>query len=262
PKDGMTWYDAYQAARAMTRTEGGIAYMGIGFQQLNPYLQFNPYGQDMWDAKTAKATMDGGKWPDIFKTLSAFFQIQGNPYMAGGPAGDAFIKERRMAMWINYSSQFGNDAVIPADFNFDVVKVPTFKDAPGVGSGPQPLFFGIAATSKHKDQAFLAMAEMTSDQAQADRAKLGSTPTVKLPDLDKVLHVDNPKMKGKNIKGLTPVQYGPATAPSPSGVDLRSYIVKAFETVATGKGDVNTALRQANEDANKKLEEKGVTPSK
>lgn len=261
-KDGMTWDDVYQVARNLTRSDGGVQYMGIGFQQLNPYLQFNPYGQDMWDPKTAKATLDGGKWPGIFKTMSSFFAIPGNPYMAGGPAGDAFLKERRMAMWLNYNSQFSGDATIPADFNFDVVKVPSFTDMPGVGSGPQPLFFGVSATSKHKDEAFLALAEMLADQAQTNRARLGTVPTVRLNGIDAILHVDNPKMKGKNVKALMPDRYGPATVPSPTGVDVRSFVVKAFESVATGQADINTALRQANEDVNKKLAEAGVAPSR
>lgn len=253
-RDGMTWEDVYSAAQMLTRFDGGVQYAGFGFQRLSGYWGNNQYGEEMIDAATGKARLGVGKWPDMFRQFSRFFQIPGNEYVAATPTFDMFIKDRRLAMNVMLNSQAASPTVIPDDIRYDVVQLPVFPDTVGVGAGVTPYYFSVSSTSKHKEDAFLAISELISPEVQTDRAKTaGSFPVVKIPGLETILASDVPRMKGKNIKGLIPSKFAPILLPTPTGVNPSGNLDAAFAAVVKGDKDINTALRDANEQTEKQL---------
>lgn len=253
-QDGMTWEQVYAAAQKLTRQDGGVQYAGFGFQRLSSYWGNNQYGEEMIDAAAGKAKLGGGKWPDMFRQFSMFFQIPGNTYVAATPTFDMFIKERRLAMNVMLNSQAASPTVIPDDINYDVVQLPVFRDTPGVGAGVTPYYFSVSSTSEHREDAFLAMSELVSLDVQTDRAKTaGSFPVLKIPKLETVLASDVPRMKGKNVKGLIPSKFAPILLPAPIGVNPAGNLDAAFSVVVKGEKDINTALRDAGETTEKQL---------
>lgn len=253
-RDGMTWDEVYDVARRLTREDGGVNYIGFAYNQLATYLEYNPYGQILWDSATGKATMDTGKWPEIFRTLTSFYEIPGTPYLSS--VVDAWGKEKRIGMILNYSSQFGTyNTLITEDLNFDIVQPPSFKDLPGVGSAAQPLFYGVSATSPYKNEAFAVIDVILSDAVVEEGIRIGRVPPIRVEGMENIFGLETPVLQGKNVAGLFPDQFGPATPPPPDGVNLRSTILKAFVAVAQGTKDINTALREASEEADKLIAE-------
>ncbi|MDF2715157.1 MAG: transporter substrate-binding protein [Paenibacillus sp.] len=188
-----------------------------------------------------------------------FFQINGNEYMANPM--DAFVKERRLAMMVGLNSQ----ATSPLTFqgvNYDVVQLPSFPDRPGIGSAPQPLWFSISGTTPHREEAFLSIAELLTVEFQTAIARSSSYPSVMIPGLESILASDNEPMKSRNVKGLIPKKFATAPVPTLYGIAPTTVLNEAFQSVAKGEKDINTALREANEKLNKQLEERKAAGAK
>ncbi|MDF2723904.1 MAG: hypothetical protein K0Q59_3579 [Paenibacillus sp.] len=253
-QDGMTWEQLYSSAQKLTRQDGGVQYAGFGFQRLSSYWGNNQYGEEMIDASTGKAKLSGGKWPDMFRQFSLFFQIPGNTYVAATPTFDMFIKEKRLAMNVMLNSQAASPTVIPDEIRYDVVQLPVFRDTVGVGAGVSPYYFSVSSTSEHREDAYLAMSELVSLDVQTDRAKTaGSFPVLSIPKLETILASELPRMKGKNVKGLIPSKFAPILLPDPAGVSPAGNLDAAFSSVVKGEKDINTALRDAGELTEKQL---------
>ncbi|MDF2715158.1 MAG: extracellular solute-binding protein family 1 [Paenibacillus sp.] len=47
PRDGMTWEEAVQIAKKLTRNDAGVQYMGFGNQQWAAFWRGNQFGQEM-----------------------------------------------------------------------------------------------------------------------------------------------------------------------------------------------------------------------
>lgn len=251
PWDGMTWEDTIDIARKLTKEDGGIQYIGFAYNQLASYMQFNPYGAEMWNPDTGKATINEGMWHDIFRTLTSFYAIPNLPYFAtAGSIVEPWAKEKRIAMILNFNEQYSDfNTVITEELNVDVVRAPSFKDLPGVGSAAMPLFFGISATTPYKNEAFAALEVIVSEEVVRDGARKGRLPALRIDGFEEIYGLEAPAMQGINIKGLFPEKYGKPTGPFPEGVNLRTLVTNAFRSVAEGTKDINTALRDANEEA-------------
>lgn len=259
PKDGMTWDQTLEIAKRLTRQDAGVQYMGFGNQQWAAFWRGNQYGQEMFDAAAGKAILDSGKWPDMFRKIVPFFQIDGNPYMPD-PA-NTFTKERRLAMMVGLNSQVTSPTVFQG-VNYDVVQLPTYPDRPGVGSGPQPLWFSVSGTTAHRKEAFAAIAQLLTPEYQMQIARTSSYPALQMDGLEQILGSDNEQMKTRNIKGLIPNKFAPAPLPTLYGIAPASALNEAFNAAATGQKDINTALREANEKLNKLLEERKAAGAK
>ncbi|RKN70114.1 ABC transporter substrate-binding protein [Paenibacillus ginsengarvi] len=251
PKDGMTWDDIYDIAKKMTRQDGGVQYMGFqeGYGHLFPVNQLS---QGFIDTKTNKATLNNDNWKKMIDNLARFHTIPGNAFV---DYNDPFWKEGKVAMVAAQSAgswAFADTTPI----NWDLVELPRFKDAPKAGAGLQLPFYAIASTSKNRDQAFLAAAYIGSEEFQKEFAKQGYVPPIKIDGLMDVFGKGIPKLAGKNLKAAVPLESAASPYPFNSYMSLvPSFLYTAYTDVVTGKKDTNTALRDAEEAANKKVEE-------
>lgn len=170
--------------------------------------------------------------------------------------GRQCTKDKILAMNIILNSIFVGSSYRTEDMNhYDVVHLPVFPDTPGVGGGASPNFFSVSSTSDHKEDAFLAVMVMLSEEVQEERARVsGSFPIVQIDGIENILASDLPHVKGKNIKGLIPDKFAAINLPAPAGVSPGSAMVAAFTAVAKGEKDINTALREANDTINQQLE--------
>lgn len=252
PKDGMTWDDVYELARRLTRQDSGIQYMGFqeGYGHSFPVNQLS---QGYIDTKTNKATLNNDNWKKLLENFVRFHRIEGNEFVPSYV--DAFFKDGRVAMVAAQSAgswSFADTTTI----NWDLVELPRFKDLPKAGAGLQLPFYAIASTSKNRDQAFLAAAYIGSEEFQKEFAKAGYVPPIKIDNLLDVLGKNNPKLAGKNLKAAVPLDSAASPFPFNSYYgQVPGFLNTAYSDVVTGKKDVNTALREAEEAANKKIEE-------
>lgn len=255
PVDGMTWDDTYSLAKKLTRYDNGIQYVGFSYHFLNGnMLWLNSYGQEEMDSKTKKVTFDSGRWPDIMRNFLRFFEIPGHEFLIGNASLNGFAKEQRIAMQITYSNRvIGNPDQVPP--NWDIVSHPVYEDLKGVGSGIEPLYFYLSSVSKHKNEAFLAITALLEDEAQKMLAQRGFYPAVKIPDL-KSAYSQVIGLKGKNVEAMFVNQFAPAVTMSQDVLAIRPSLSGAALNVMTGKKDVNTALREAADEGNKKLQER------
>lgn len=246
PKDAMLWNDAIALAKRLTRSEGGVDYHGLllgDYAMLKSQLQIPFYGKD------GKAQLTTPEWQKTTQTWKALYDIPGNYTKTG--VRDAFSKDRNAAMIITTSSWLLRNPI--PDLNWDYVVMPTFenrliKDKLGA-------MMTITATSKNKDAAFNVISLYFSDDIQTKISRTASLVSgSNVPEIVKQYGADAPGAAGKNLK----VDFtGNASIKVVEQYDnVANPIVKAaFDDIATGKQDINTALRQAEEKVNQKLAE-------
>jgi multiple sugar transport system substrate-binding protein len=260
PKNGMTWDETYELAKKLNRNEAGVSYRGFGIAT-GAMFTVNPLSLQSVDPAGEKArfaTDEGFK--KLFENFSRFYKIPGNEVNAQNitlaKQRELFDKEKVTAMFVNtgaFASSTYKDTM-----NWDVVSLPSFSETPGVGSQPIPTYFYITNQSKKKDKAFEVISYLTSNEFQQFSTKQGKFTSLTDKTIRSTFGEDIPYFKGKNVKAMFPVKNA---APTPltkyDSVALAS-LGTQFDQVILGPKDINTALRDAVEDANKKIEtEKG-----
>lgn len=251
PKDGMTWDEIYDKAKQMTRNDGGTQYRGFVTQSYN-FAFLNQMSLGFVDPKTDKALFySDERWAKFTRNLLRFYEIPGNELKEGsfGGVSGTFLKDKIMAMYAYF---------IPTtkqDVNWDVVSLPEFSDLRGVGTQPLLWLAYIPSISKNKEAAFEAIAYMTSDEYQTHIAKKAlGFPVITTQSVKDSYGQDNPHLQGKNVKAL--LKNKPALPPVGSQYSRTAGV--QFERIMyqLGKGqlDMNTALRQMEENANKDIE--------
>jgi multiple sugar transport system substrate-binding protein len=257
PQKGLTWDQLYDLTKKMARTEGGVKYRGlaIGWTYM---ATFNPMGAGLVDPATNKALFaKDEKWQKLVSNLIRFYNIPGNEVDA------------ESAKWKNQFDEFtkGTAAMmltannLSRDWNgrVDVASFPVSPDKPGVGGGLIPNFFGVTSISKHKDEAFQAIAFLASKEYQLQQARIGSgsLPVIDDPQIRAEYSKDNAWMQERNINvsGWFPERFADAYTVTPYDGRANAAFVAEMEKLSAGTvADVNTALRQAAEAADKAIE--------
>ncbi|MBD2865345.1 ABC transporter substrate-binding protein [Paenibacillus oceani] len=255
PTDGMTWDDIYELAKKMTRTEGGVHYRGFA-SSLEHLEMTNQLSFSLVDPKTKKSTYASDeKWRTFVDNLVRFYQIPGNGVddktVSQAAQLDAFQKEGTVAMYAGI--------VVPAEsvtVNWDIVRLPEFSSARGIGSQPYPSYMMITGTSKHKDNAFKVIQYLTTDEEYlTSRAKRGAMSAVKNPKVIQAFGHDLPHWQGRNIlKARFPEKLAnPSVYTEFNSVALTKYTAN-MNAFLTGKiPDTNTALRMMSEQADQAI---------
>lgn len=257
PKDNMTYEETLEIARKMTRTEGGATYRGFA-GDLNSILGQNRYAASVVDPATHKASFAGDdRWRRLFDSLIPLFQVPGynasEKLLDRNAQRDLFRKEKSAAMWVSGVSEYPR----PQDHvNWDMVSEPVFSDYRE--GGPVAIFglYLVSSTSKHKEEAVLAVEQLTSDEVQVWRAEqMTLMPVLRDPQIKAAIG-RAAAFQGKNLKALTPASYSEPVHFGPYYADARKPLYQNLLQAITGATDVNTALRDATEAANKAIEAK------
>lgn len=190
--------------------------------------------------------------------MSGFYAIPGNELPAKTrDETDAFLLDQTLAMRIgnNIFSRVIEMQQKGQSLNWDLVSMPTFKEAPGTGTQYNGATFAISASSKVKEQAMQAISVLVSDEVQLEGAKIARYPTLKKPDIQAALGQGEKVFEGKNIKSLQMNK----VAVTPKGTEYdtaaKAIVLNKLNEVVRGAKDVNTALREAEEEIDKKIAE-------
>lgn len=251
PKDGMTWEEVTELAKLVTRNDNGTQYQGLkpnvpdrlASQLSLPYV----------DPQTNKAALQSPGWKQVMDKMIAIHSIPGNNQVAyNKEAAELFYKKRTLAMnadinLIGELSQF-------KDLNWDMASFPVWQNQPGISPGIDEHLMVLSNTSKNKDDAFRVMSAVLSDEVQLDMSRQGRYSVLKDSKVKEAFGKDLTWMAGKNIKAvnMTPASPYAQTIYDTEGLNIARAAVTA--AVKNGK-DANTALREANETLDKKIEE-------
>jgi multiple sugar transport system substrate-binding protein len=255
----MTWDEVKELATRLSRTEGGTTYKGI--QPIDSVDTFGlAMGLPFIDEQTGKAKVTTNEWKKAFEWTKDFTSLPGNQpkdMMNAWKGADDFMKDKNVAMMPWFGSRL--QTLIKANdlgFNWDVVAFPSFKETPGKTAEVDEHVFALSKTSKHPDEAFKVIQYLTgSEELQGSFVKLGrALPSINNDNLMKQFGVEYPQYQTKNMQAVFK-----STARQPHKANKYDDIVRgklraAFVEYLNGGLDVNSALRKAEEEANKDIE--------
>lgn len=257
PKDGMTWDEAKELNTKLTRNYGGINYMGISASS-NHIMRMNQMSVPFYDPKTKKPMLTDERWKTALETY--FTQFATSSYKAFTeakkklPYYTEMTNTQELAMMV-FNSQFPFDGPqYVKDVDWDLVSLPVFKDKPKQGSQASPRMFAITNGAKNKDMAMAIIKYLTSVEMQTEFSKQGYM-TVLNDENVKALIGSGSAFSNKNWKAVYYNTIAPKSYQSIYDGDiLQKYLTPNVVKVVTGEMDINTALRNAQEQAEKFIE--------
>jgi ABC-type glycerol-3-phosphate transport system substrate-binding protein len=258
PKDGMTWDQAYELARSLTRVSDGVQYKGMtmNFAYL---FDNNQLAAPYFHPKENRSAMSTDPWRSIFRTLGKFYQIPLNkPLTERSRVAEVndFTKDRVSAMHADVTAAMEN---FPNDFvNWDMVSLPVMAEAPGINAQLNPRFLYLMSTSKHKEEAFKVIDFLLSNEMQMASSKAGKATVLNNEEVRKAYGQDYARLQGKHTQALyvnKPVGVSPARDSKLINVPTAAPVGKEFNAFINGTKDVNTALRDLDETLNKSISE-------
>lgn len=249
PKDGMTWDEIYELSKKVTREEQGTNYIGFASTPNNLMLN-NQLSLSPLDTKEDKGAVNTDGWKTLFENLTRFYEVPGNKLVASSETakGTVALALESHPLMLGWAKSAPN-------LNWDVASVPSLKEKPGVGLKPATLALFVTQTSKYKDEAFQVVSFLVSEEVQTMLSKKGvGTPLVN-PAVKKVFGQEVPELRGKNTGAFYYYKDAPPSPPRDAKLtNVNVSFTKSFSEIVTNKKDVNTVLRQFEEEINRAIE--------
>ncbi|MFE5320398.1 ABC transporter substrate-binding protein [Paenibacillus sp. NPDC056579] len=258
PKDGMTWEEVGDLGKKITRNYDGIQYRGFFPDGVNRMInQITLYQLD----KDNKAIITTDPWKKAFELWDSIYNYPGNsdaPYntINFGNNQAAFIKGE-LGMITGYSSTLNALRQAP-DMNWDVVTYPQHRDKMGYSTNVDTPNLSITEQSPNKQAAFLVIETALSDEVQLDLARNGKMSVLKNDKVVQEYGRGIPEFANKTLNLSSIVKLKPSVPRTSKyqGSDTNKAIIDAYEAVLKKEKDINSALRDANEEINKIVEAK------
>lgn len=258
PKDGMTWEETYELAKRMTRLDGNVQYRGLDIQD-NVLINYNQLSLSFVDPKTNRASIQNDGWGRWFRTMKEMYEIPGN-FNPDSLSNvnlkiDELVKTQTLAMLVvgPIVSRLG-PLEREAGLQWDFVTMPHFSGGERTATQLSAPFIMMSQNTRHPDQAFLAIEAILSDENLSARASNGQFTVSTKPAINQQFSTSSIDLQGKNTKALD--TYTPAKPQADftkyDGIVQNVLVNKFREMLKTGK-DVNTTLREAEEQANQQI---------
>lgn len=249
PTDGMSWDEIYGLAQRLSRSEGDAVYHGF-VASLTSILRDNQFSLPVMHP-TEDGISDSDRWKQIFDNYVRFFEIPNNDM---GDSLGSYAEPFNEGFAAMYSGQFNLYAPISEDLNWDIVSIPIIPEGPARMGQRGPAYWTVTAQSEHQDEAFQTILTMLSDEVQMTDSLNGILPTVSNPEVIEALGQGHPVYQTKNMGALS--YYLPSDAPQRRDADAvlvadsaqTNLIRQKFHDVTKGLKDVNTALREVDEE--------------
>ena len=258
PKDGMSWDDLIELGKKLTRNEGGVQYYGLQAGSAAALAQ--KFKLELADPKTKKALLDTDGWRKMLALGQQIYGIPGNlpPIDKLNVVTTVFTGDRNVAIGVWYGDGMINNLERlrreGKPMNWDMTSHPSVKEFPGMSHELSFRSTVISKTSKYKKQAFQVAAYIaTSPETQMQLSKDGYRTAMKDDQYKKVFGENIEVLKGKNVAAIfktTPLEIHHIN-------DYDDAVKKAmnqpFYDFFSGKLDMNTAIRIAQEAADKAI---------
>jgi len=135
--------------------------------------------------------------------------------------------------------------------DWDMVSIPKYKEMPNYGTQAYPNYICTSNTSKEKEASMKVLDYLTSEEFQTKLSRAGTVSSLSTESVKKALGAEFPKKVNWRA-----VYYSPF-APSPAKGSYENLAEKALSNripaIVTGEMDVNTALRTAQDEADKAI---------
>jgi len=255
-KDGLTWEELYEIAGKFNKNDGGKQYVGLAISPSHS-MRMNNYSLPFVDPKTGKSTLDDERWKQILQPLlepakDPSYQSKITELGNKLPYSNEFLKTQELAIFGVFSNwQIVNPQ--PAPFHWDLAAYPTFKDKPGVGSQQYPDYWTIPNFSQHKEMAFEVLKYLVSDEYQMELSKRGDMTVLQNPEVRKAFGTGSIN-KDKNLAAAYYNKFAPISRKDVNDKTVEKAITNKLVDLAMGRTDLNTALREAKEEADKAIE--------
>ncbi|RKN83983.1 extracellular solute-binding protein [Paenibacillus ginsengarvi] len=255
PKDGMTWADMLELSRKLTFVDGGVQYRG--FLPPNPNVFSGTKTMPVYDQTTKKALLNNAGYKSILELIKPFYEIPGMVVSGEFPIkGADFLQDRTVAMMGNWITDTASSMQTNnIQMNFDLVGMPSFQDLPGVTIHPGAKMMGISKTSKHKEDAYLAIQFFTSPAVQSQINRGGRLTALADENIRKDFAAGVDVLKGKNVQGALKVKPAKMIPPHAYNATIDNFFNATAADLAKGTKDINTLLREAQEAADKAIAE-------
>jgi multiple sugar transport system substrate-binding protein len=109
--------------------------------------------------------------------------------------------------------------------------------------------------SPNKDAAFRVIETLVSDEVQTSLNKKGRLTVLNDENIKKQFASELKSFQGKNVQAVFKLKQAPGTVLTDYDVELKKMIQEAAKDMAQNGKDVNTALREAQDKAVKKMAE-------
>lgn len=233
PKDNMTWNQIIELSKQFVRIEGGIQYYGLAIVNATN-IMMDQRGLSFLN-KDGKVDLSDKKWTEIFQLLKNASDAQGNWSGAINGNFNQFQKDHNTAMILGPLAGIVRTAeTLEGQLNWDMVSVPRFEDQKEAVVPYSSGVFMVSSQSKFKDAAFDLI-----------------TMSIYAKDTNKQA-IENPAALKRNMGAIRGRPIGLAPINKYSG-DFSAAFKQAALDIVTKNIDINTALRQAQEETQKKM---------
>jgi multiple sugar transport system substrate-binding protein len=254
PKDGLFWEDIVELTKKLYRTENGVTYYGYNYE--SEYRLQAPLSLGIVNESAGKAIVNNEQWAKVFTMLKTLRRdVQG-----GGKRGtfiQEFSKNRTAAMGGSVTSLLTTFKGLGQEgLNWDIAQFPSWKERPNISSFADLGVAGILKTSKHPEEAMLVAGMFVSDEVQLNLvSKAALVSPLKGQIFSDQFAKSIPELQDKRLtsifksKSAPFPEYGLGERFTEARGKLRNHMNKMFD----GTEDVNTALRNAEEEINSLL---------
>lgn len=259
PNEQMSWNQAIELGKQVTRSDNGVDYIGIDLFGSSNIAT----GLDLLivDPETGEANVTTPEWIKVFEQLKKSYEVQGYIGADGryqyANDDDIFYNEQNLAMVAyNIAHLLGPLEELRQqgiDLNWDFAPFPNFEENLGTGKAANIHSMIVTKSSKHKDIAFQVIANVLSDESQTALAKIGRVPTVEGKQFEEVYGHDVPVLEGKTVENIFKAPPRNVIKPHKFESKVRKFLEEAERSIAVDGQDVNTALRVAQESIEKEL---------
>ncbi len=254
PKDGITWSEAIELAKKLTREDAGTKYRGIDPESISRLTRV--LGVDSVDYKTNKAIVNNENWRSIFNIYKEVFSIPGNMPLVGNilsnPGYNEFFNAKTLAMYASHNHLSTLKEAEKNGLNWDVAQYPSMPGKPGISSDVDAHVFSISAQSKQKEAAMRVIEIITSDEVQTVMTRQSARVSpLKNTSITSQFAVDYGNVKGKNLAGIFKGRRIEAPIRSKYVANGLTIAGKHLTEYVNGNKDINSALRDTEEEINK-----------
>lgn len=260
PKAGLTWEQVLELNRRLTRSEGGVHYVGLSVM-LPHYFNISPISIPYADSGDKPTINSNAGFISMFQTLREMAQAPGyreavqglnaGSYSNSIPFRNHFAVDQTAAMFVGLANTHLTQTSHFTKFNWDVLPYPTYAEARQANPQPYPTYFGISSTSQYKDQSMEVLKYLVSEEFQLTVSESGALPVTRSNRITEAFSKKSP-FADKNLKALL---YPSFTIGSYTVYDaaLQGIYFKNIQPYVLGEMDLNTLLRIAEEEANQAI---------
>lgn len=258
PTDGMTWDEIFELAKNFNVTKDGKDYVGFAISN-HHHTKLNNFGLEYVSPETELSTYDNEKWKSILNVFARLGEDPGyrnfmNQKEKPGPADSQDFYDGKAAMLGTIVHHIGNENFRTMNFDWDMVAYPAYDEQPGIGSQAYPTYVGIPPFAEQKDAAMKIIKFLISEEFQMEASRQGNMPVLTNPEVQAVY--GTAEYADKNVMAPFYNKFAPVMHKTPYDGDVEKAVTQYLADIALGNIDINTALRQAKEQADQKIAEK------